>query len=534
MDHQNKPKEELIRELQELQQRYNSLETAHQNLLNIEDTLHKREDRFRTLSSFTSEGLMIHDNGIILDANLAFAQILGYTSVDELIGKNGFETIMFTEESKLIVKEIIMSKSDETYHIIIQNLEGIEIPVATRGIDISYQERKARLVYMRDISVQKKSELLLLNKSKEIEDRNKEYLQLNEELTQTIRKLQKAIVKAEENEAKYRLLAENSNDIVWLMDLNLNYIYLSPSAEKLFGYSMQEQENIKSGLIFDEGALNKIYQYLNLKIQEYNCSKIIDKLIFELEGRHKDGHTINLEISAVFVFGEDGNIKGIQGTSRDISERKKIELDLIKAKEKAEESNNLKTAFLNNISHEVRTPLNGIVGFSQLMSRPGLTSLKIAEFAVMLDKSTVKLIEMITDIIEISEISANVISARLSEFELLPLINLLSENFQIKAQEKNINFFLNTYDLPPKYSIKSDIEKFKKIFNHLVDNAVKFTTDGSIAITCEIAEEYLQLIIADTGIGISEEIQKFIFEPFRQAAFGRGSASVEPIFSGSA
>jgi len=204
--------------------------------------------------------------------------------------------------------------------------------------------------------------------------------------------------------------------------------------------------------------------------------------------------------------------------NEELNERNK---DFVIAKEKAEESDRLKTAFLNNISHEVRTPLNAIAGFSQLITEPDQPPEKLKAFSQMISTSSDKLIEIITDIIEISEITTKQIQTKISEFDFIPFIKNLFDNFKEKAEEGKIDFLLNINITFAEYFIKSDIGKLGRIVNHIIDNAIKFTHQGSVVIDCDIVKSQgiasLQIKIKDTGIGITNEMQKVIFEPFRQA-----------------
>ncbi len=131
----------------------------------VEKELKESVLRFKTLSSIASEGLIIHENGIIVDLNQTFTKLLGYKNADDLIGKEALGTIPLTPDSKLTVYEHFKSKSDATFDIEITNQNGEIIPCVTRGTEIVYKGRKANLVYMCDISDRKNAEKAL----KEIE-----------------------------------------------------------------------------------------------------------------------------------------------------------------------------------------------------------------------------------------------------------------------------------------------------------------------------------------------------------------------------
>jgi signal transduction histidine kinase/CheY-like chemotaxis protein len=197
-------------------------------------------------------------------------------------------------------------------------------------------------------------------------------------------------------------------------------------------------------------------------------------------------------------------------------EYRKLNEELHQAKEKAEESNRLKSAFLQNMSHEVRTPLNSIVGFSQFMSKPNLKPEKLEKYSRIIQASSEKLIEIVTDVIEISQIQAKLVKLELNNIDIIELIKNIVRKFEIKAKEKK-NDLLLKIDIPDdKYFILTDQEKLSSILYHVIDNAVKFTNEGRIEVKLKIVENDIQIHISDTGIGISEEMQEKVFEPFWQ------------------
>jgi PAS domain S-box-containing protein len=178
-----------------------------------EKELKESEQRFKTLSSIASEGLMIHENGIIVDLNLVFAKLLGYSAIDDLIGKEAIETIPFTPESKQIVYDHFLRNSDETFDVEFVNLEGKTIPVETRGTEIVYRGHKANLVYMRDISDRKKAErelekyqnqleILVRERTEELDAANEELTASNEELYEQREELQTSLSRLQEIQKK--------------------------------------------------------------------------------------------------------------------------------------------------------------------------------------------------------------------------------------------------------------------------------------------------------------------------------------------
>jgi len=233
------------------------------------------------------------------------------------------------------------------------------------------------------------------------------------------------------------------------------------------------------------------------------------------------------ELTAWPVFDDKNQVKAITHIIKDITARKQDQfylkqknIELQQAKEKAEESDKLKSSFLQNMSHEVRTPLNAIAGFSQLMTRPNQSQEKLTKFSNLILNSSQKLIEIITDVIDISEIHAHMAKIKITEFDILSLIRNIIERLETKAKSKNIELKISSSISQKELLINSDSDKLVRIITHLTDNAIKFTQKGSVEIRCELKNTYLTISIADTGIGISEEMQSMIFESFRQVETG--------------
>ncbi|WP_271766106.1 response regulator [Aquimarina algiphila] len=187
------------------------------------------------------------------------------------------------------------------------------------------------------------------------------------------------------------------------------------------------------------------------------------------------------------------------------------------AKERAEESNKLKTAFIHNISHEVRTPMNGIIGFSELINDPKITPEKQKEYSKIIIDSSNQLINIIDDIIEISKLETNQVEVRFEEMNLNDLLQKLFSNFQSKAILKNIAIYLNNSLTDDQGIILMDKLKINKILYNIIDNAIKFTNKGIIEISCEIIDNQILIKIIDTGIGIKPQDQELIFRNFSQS-----------------
>lgn len=242
----------------------------------------------------------------------------------------------------------------------------------------------------------------------------------------------------------------------------------------------------------------------------------IPKLHIEESQFTPEGKQISLLTSKLPLRGSNMEITGVLGTYIDITDRKIIEEELILAKNKAEEGDKLKTAFLHNISHEIRTPMNAIVGFSALMGEPDLDAKSRGEYIEVIVQSSNHLLEIITDIVDISNIEANLVKVVEKEININSTLKSLYNQFIPKANEKKIKLIFETALSDSEALILTDSTKLNQILINLISNALKFTTDGSIKISYKVKNTFMEFCIKDTGIGIAEEYHSKIFERFYQ------------------
>jgi len=226
----------------------------------------------------------------------------------------------------------------------------------------------------------------------------------------------------------------------------------------------------------------------------------------------------------IYVIGHiikwDENNKPVRliGVRIDITERKFAEKELIEAKEKAEESDRLKSAFLSNMSHEIRTPMNGILGFTELLKEPLLTGEQQQEYISIIEKSGARLLNIINDIVSISKIESGQMELSISETNVNELIEYIFDFFKPEADYKKLHLSYKNALPEIEVMIKTDSEKVTAILTNLVNNAIKFTYEGSIEFGYEKKGNWLEFFVKDTGIGIPHAQKELIFERFRQGS----------------
>jgi signal transduction histidine kinase len=198
--------------------------------------------------------------------------------------------------------------------------------------------------------------------------------------------------------------------------------------------------------------------------------------------------------------------------------------ELIKAKEKAEESDRLKSAFLANMSHEIRTPMNAIVGFSHLLIDPETRNTLKEEMVHHVTQNANNLMKLIEDIITISKIEAEQIELNIREVDVHQIISNVYEEFvgiQTILNKQSVNFILDPERIDKRLFIYTDENHLKKILYNLLDNAFKFTEKGEIHFGYQRTSSQIQFYVKDTGIGLTTEQQKDIFQRFTKAVDSR-------------
>lgn len=250
------------------------------------------------------------------------------------------------------------------------------------------------------------------------------------------------------------------------------------------------------------GRKDDFYSYLTAISEE----KVSVKRVFPVF--LPDKNVVSVEFNSVEVHGEF-----ILCVADDVTEREVNERLVINALEKANESDNLKSKFLNTISHEIRTPLNAIVGFSELLCRENLTSEKKTNYVEAIKEGSNKLISNIEDILLITRLQTEKSNLILDEINVKNFLFDIVDNYSNRVIKKNNIVVCQFFD---EINFISDRKILRNIFDRLLDNANKFTCNGSIEIGGSVQSGIIEIHIKDTGCGISSENQKKLFKPFTQ------------------
>lgn len=349
--------------------------------------------------------------------------------------------------------------------------------------------------------------------------KNEEVLRINNDLMKSNSDLaeQKDLVMKQYSETDkfYKILFQSADDGIAFYDSELNLKYANTAFYSIIGYDRETYNSTDHNTIFHPDDRN---------YRERFEKSLQNNGFFEGELRlkHKEGHYISLSTKSVQVRDDTGNLLGALTISRDITKLKKINEDLVKANLEAETSSRLKSSFLANISHEIRTPLNSVVGFSNLLLADDITQEVKEEYIEQINHNSEKLLQIIGDIIDLSRLESSQIEITYEAASVNEIVNeVIEESRQvIRRSEKSIILNVRNQFSEDSDMIFTDKIWLKRVLNHLMDNAIKFTLDGSIDLTCSKENENLVFKIKDTGIGINKENLVRIFEEFRQEIDG--------------
>ncbi|MEA3317011.1 MAG: cache domain-containing protein, partial [Bacteroidota bacterium] len=319
--------------------------------------------------------------------------------------------------------------------------------------------------------------------------------------------IRKTTAEKEEEEAYFERLFEIAPEAITILDLNGKIKRVNNKFVDLFGFSQNEligkdvDKMIVPEELFGEARIN--------------AEMVLNKDTFISEGIRicKNGKNINVSIIATSIELKQGEI-GIYVIYRDITDQKEFENKLNEAKDKAEESDRLKASFLANISHEIRTPMNSILGFSSLLELPDIDQDSKSTYIKHINISGNELLKIIENILALSRLEAKELTINITKCNLSELFNELQFIF-IEKKNKDTDFILKKNNSENSV-IYTDCRRLKQIMSSFIDNALKFTKEGYIEFGYKILGEKIKFYVKDTGIGLSEDKKKIIFDRFRQ------------------
>jgi len=443
-----------------------------------EEAIRESEDRFRMVFENVFDGISIYEEGTersekkLVDCNERYAEMSGRSRAELLEFGNTLPLQVPVEKATGISGKGPQGPS-EAYKGLFSWLrpDGKENIIEYIGLPVNWHGKSVSIGIDRDITESMKAEKL-------------------------IRTLSKAI--------------QQSPSSIVITNADGKIEFVNDQFSSIMQYSMEDVKG-RNPRIFNPGHIPE--EEFSAMWRTLRSGKIWRS---EFMNRKKD-HTIiweNLIISP--ILDANGTIVNYILIMDDITEKKRMLDDLIKAKDKAEESDRLKTAFLQNISHEIRTPMNAIVGFADLLNDTEIIAEKRRQYTDLMLQGSNQLLAIITDIVNIATVEAGQARVNEKDVNVNDTIKVLYEEFRVLAQRKNILLHCKTALPDQEAVIVTDQAKLTAILGNFLSNAVKFTEKGYIKFGYNLKAGMLEFFVKDTGIGIPSDMHDKIFERFRQ------------------
>ena len=431
------------------------------------------EERFRGFAEAAFEGISIAERGTIIEANQQLARMLGY-EVDELIGMDLMACVAPT--SRELVREHGSAGFDQPYEHLALRKDGTSFPVEVRGKTITYRGRPVRAAAIRDITARKQAE---------------EALRKSEECFSKI------------FYASPVAIALSGIDDGHIIDVNDRFL-------DLFGFSRDEVLG-RSALELGVWKNTQMREQIVASLQQQEKARDFEIQFVTKSGARRDGR------GAVEMI-ELGGRLCLLWMGVDDTERKHYEEALVAAKEQAEEMNHLKSAFLANMSHEFRTPLAGIIGFSEILATEAPEAQR--PFARLIELSGRRLLDTLNAVLDLSMLESGGLKLNREGLNVAEEVQKKVGVWHLDAQAKGVHLEL----LLPAVEVEAMLDRacFDRILHHLVGNAIKFTERGEIIVAVLAVDDRVEIEVRDTGIGISPAFVPRLFEAFKQESTGRG------------
>jgi PAS domain S-box-containing protein len=443
----------------------------------VEDALRESESRFRALADATIEGVVIHENGKVLDANPAFAKIFGY-EFNEVIGKSAADFV--TPESQKIVLEKIQSDNQQPYELTGIKKDGTHISLEVIGRSSLYQSRNVRVASVRDITERKQTQTALRQREEEL-----------------------------------HLITNSVPVLISYVDAEQRYRFNNKKYEDWYGLSAAEFY----GKHIKEVVGDSVYESIRPYIETVLSGKQVS---YETQIPFANGDTRYVHVSYVPHLHQTGEVKGFVALINEITDRKLAEQEREKllasekaARTEAETANRMKDEFLATLSHELRTPLNAMLGWTQLLTSRKFDEATTARALETIDRNTKSLTMLIEDVLNVSRIIRGTLHLNLRRIELVSIVKAALDVVSPAAAAKKIQIE-SEFD-PTVGVVIGDGNRLQQVVWNLLANAVKFTPQGGrIDVQVKRTDDSVQIWVQDTGEGISPEFLPYVFDRFRQ------------------
>ena len=330
------------------------------------------------------------------------------------------------------------------------------------------------------------------------------------------------------SERQFRILAENATDIIARLDLSGVLQYISPSCAHILGYTTSEMTGaLVTDFIHPDDVAPTLAGFKMLVEGALRSDRKI-----EYRFRHKTGAWLWLEANPTVVFDEAGKPRELVDVVRDITDRKRMEVEALAAKAQAEQAANAKGEFLASMSHEIRTPLNSIVGFSEIILNRNDLSADVKRQVGLIRTASDSLLSIVNDVLDFSKIEEGKLQITPAAFNLAQLVDSSVAIIKGVADAKRLQVRALIDPAVPA-DVVGDDQRLRQVLLNLLNNAVKFTYKGFVQldVTCIEAgnsQRHLKFSVSDTGVGIPSNKQDLLFKRFSQV-----DGSISREFGGS-
>jgi|GEM_PF-7057560 len=452
--------------------------------------LRKIEENEIKLSAITSSAndaiIMFDEYGQINFWNLVASRLFGYES-EEIIDQNIrilFSSDIINEEYRQgieLIQDVIDNKRrSKNVELSATHMDGRRIPIEMSMASVEISGELNVVCIVRDIT------------------QRKHYLQEIE---------------------RFKLIADIANYGLAITDLKGQIVYSNKYFAKIHGYDRDELMGENFDLL---SASDSAFNFARLAELSLSQNGFESEEIWHIK---KDEQLVPVFLNTVVIKNKSGQAAYFAFSGIDITQSKEYEKNILKAKQIAEDSDRMKTAFLSTISHELRTPLNAIIGFAELIKMGGLDPEDLMDFNDEILGSGIHLLSIVEDILDVSLLEKHDLKVETDEFSVHELMKRVFDKFnenkryENKAVELVLKVDTKNGD-PTADLITADAKKLEHIFTKLIDNAYKFSEEGTITFGYRRKKSKLEFFVQDQGIGIEEEKLLLIFENFSQLSGG--------------
>ena len=328
-----------------------------------------------------------------------------------------------------------------------------------------------------------------------------------------VTEIKQAEAAARESEQRYRFLADHAPDMITRTTLLGEIVYVSPSSQRVFGYSPEEMSALSARDMVHPDDYDRIIASIDYLIESRTRQRA-EPLVYR--ARHKDGHWIWIEANPTLIFDSEGNPVEFIDIVRDVTQTKKFEAELQEARWRAESAAAAKTAFVANMSHELRTPLTSIIGFSHLMGERRDIPAEARHYARRITDASEALLAIINDVLDFSKLDAGQVKLEITPLNVEKLVDEAIGLVSLQAEAKGLAL-VTDFDAATPSMVLGDLARMRQVLINFLSNAVKFTERGSITVTTRFGDGRLKISVRDTGAGIAPEALPQLFERFSQA-----------------